>query len=83
MSEPILNANNPITQNDKMTEQFRAWTVLVTQYLPIIGTGSPEGVVDARQYSLYLDSTGAAGAIEYRKMQTDIGGDTKKGWVLV
>jgi|TARA_R110002072_G_scaffold99672_2_gene219219 hypothetical protein len=51
--------------------------------MPIVGTGSPEGVIEAVQYSLYLDSTGSAGAIQYRKMIPSIGGDRKQGWILV
>jgi len=48
-----------------------------------VGTGSPEGVIEAAQYSLYLDSSGGASAIQYRKMQPQIGGDRTKGWILV
>tara|TARA_R110000782_G_scaffold81321_1_gene160726 strand:- start:1061 stop:1216 length:156 start_codon:yes stop_codon:yes gene_type:complete len=51
--------------------------------MPIVGTGSPEGVIEAVQYSLYLDGTGSAGAIQYRKMLPSIGGDRKQGWILV
>jgi hypothetical protein len=51
--------------------------------LPIVGEGSPEGVQEGEIYSLYLDSLGTAGTIQYRKMLPDIGGDTKQGWVLV
>lgn len=66
-----------------MTDEFRGWTADVTRALPVIGTGSPEGVVTALQFSLYIDDAGGTGSIEYRKMQTDIAGDKSKGWVLV
>ena len=80
----LLNAANPITlENRTMSDEFRTWTLAVSNALPIVGTGSPEGVVGAPQYSLYIDSTGGTGTIEYRKMLTEIGGDTSKGWVLV
>jgi len=84
MSGPRLNASNPIVeQNGTMSQQFRTWTLDASLSIPIVGTGSPEGVVSARQYSLYIDSSGAAGSIEYRKMLPDIGGDVTQGWLLV
>jgi hypothetical protein len=51
--------------------------------LPLTGEGSPEGVVEALQFTLYLDTTGVSGAIEYRKMLTDIAGNKTMGWVAV
>jgi len=49
----------------------------------IIGTGSPEGVVEARISRLYMDDTGVAGAIFYIKQVNDIAGNRKNGWILV
>lgn len=66
-----------------MSQAFRQFTQEASLSIPIIGTGSPEGVVEAVQYSLYLDRTGSAGAIQYRKMIPSIANDRKKGWVLV
>ena len=84
MSNPILNVAQPITRDDGTMEQaFRQWTQDASLSIPIVGAGSPEGVVEARQYSLYLDTTGSAGSIQYRKMQPDVLGDRSKGWVLV
>lgn len=83
MISPRLNASLPITQNDLMTQYFRQWTQEASLSIPIIGIGSPEGVIEALQYSLYLDKTGSTGTIEYRKMLPDIAGDTKMGWVLL
>ena len=84
MTGPRLNAANPIVEaNGTMSQQFRTWTLDASLSIPLIGTGSPEGVVTARQYSLYIDSTGLAGSIEYRKMLPDIGGDVTQGWKLV
>lgn len=48
-----------------------------------IGTGDPEGVVEANQSKLYMDSAGTVGAILYIKRDADISGDSTKGWVLV
>lgn len=84
MTSPRLNAAQPIVQPDgTMAQPFRQFTQDASLSIPIVGSGSPEGVVEARQYSLYIDSTGSSGSIEYRKMQPEIGGDVTKGWVAV
>ena len=84
MTSPRLNAAQPIVEPDgTMAQPFRQFTQDASLSIPIVGTGSPEGVVTARQYSLYIDSTGTSGSIEYRKMQPDIGGDVTQGWVSV
>lgn len=49
----------------------------------IIGTGSPEGVVEARRGRQYMDDAGTTGTILYIKKLSDIGGDKKQGWILV
>jgi hypothetical protein len=79
-----LNAAQPIVgPNGTMEQPFRQFTQEAALSIPIVGTGSPEGVVEARQYSLYLDESGSAGSIQYRKMQPEIGGDRTRGWVAV
>lgn len=79
-----LNVAQPIVENNgTMSQAFRQFTQEASLSIPIVGTGSPEGVVEAVQYSLYLDRTGSAGAIQYRKMIPSIANDRKKGWVLV
>ena len=84
MKSPLLNASQPIVDDSgKMAQAFRTWTLEASLSIPIVGTGSPEGVVDARQFQLYIDSPGTAGAIEYRKMLSEIGGDRTQGWILV
>lgn len=81
---PQLNSGLPIVREDRTMEiPFRDQMNLLARYLPIIGVGSPEGVIEAPQYALYLDSTGVSGSIEYRKMLPAIAGDTKQGWVAV
>ena len=76
-----LNASQPIVFDDgTMQQPFREQMNRLNSALPITGTGSPEGVVTAAQFTLYLDVDGAAGNIEYRKMLSDIGGDKSKGW---
>ncbi len=84
MTGPRLNVGQPIVdENGTMAQAFRQFTQDASLSIPIVGTGSPEGVIEAAQYSLYLDSSGGASAIQYRKMQPQIGGDRTKGWVLV
>ena len=84
MTGPRLNVGQPIVQDDgTMAQSFRQFTQDASLSIPIVGSGSPEGVIEAAQYSLYLDSSGGASAIQYRKMQPQIGGDRTKGWVLV
>lgn len=84
MTSPRLNAAQPIVQPDgTMAQPFRQFTQDASLSIPIVGSGSPEGVVEARQYSLYINSIGTTGSIEYRKMQPEIGGDVTKGWVAV
>ena len=84
MTGPRLNVGQPIVdENGTMAQAFRQFTQDASLSIPIVGTGSPEGVIEAAQYSLYLDSGGGASAIQYRKMQPQIGGDRTKGWVLV
>ena len=84
MTSPRLNAAQPIVQPDgTMAQPFRQFTQDASLSIPIVGDGSPEGVVEARQYSLYIDSTGTTGNIQYRKMQPDVAGDKSKGWLLV
>lgn len=84
MKTPLLNVAQPIVDDSgKMAQAFRTWTLDASLSIPIVGTGSPEGLVSARQFQLYIDSTGSAGSIEYRKMLAEIGGDRTQGWILV
>ncbi len=76
-------AGEKITDKGVPTAKFQALLEVyereVNLNTPIIGTGSPEGVVVAEPYQAYLDTTGGAGSIQYRKMSGS--GDT--GWILV
>jgi len=79
-----LNVGQPIIEdNGTMSQAFRQFTQEASLSIPIVGTGTPEGVIEAVQYSLYLNGSGSAGAIQYRKMLPSIGGDRTKGWILV
>ena len=79
-----LNAGSPIVEADgTMSQAFRQWALKAGLGIPITGEGSPEGVVTAPQFSVYLDTAGGSGTIQFRKMKPAIDGDPKKGWVLV
>jgi|TARA_R100000808_G_C2154733_1_gene165975 hypothetical protein len=79
-----LNVAQPVVEEDgTMASAFRQFTQEAALSIPITGTGTPEGNIEARQFSLYLDTSGGAGSIQYRKMTAEIGGDRKKGWVAV
>lgn len=76
-----INSRQPITTpKGLMTDVFRTWMLKVSNNLPIIGTGSPDGSVEAPQYSLYIDETTPATPVEWRKMLPEVGGDRTKGW---
>ncbi len=81
-----LNQSNPIADDQgKMTNVMRQWVTLVNNWQPIVGTGTPEGVVEAPLYAPYIDDTipAVSGSILYLKMQDEIGGDKTKGWVAI
>jgi hypothetical protein len=72
-----------VKDTGRMEDSFRLWTLIVSRLGIIIGTGSPEGVIDAGQTALYMDDAGAAGAVLYIKRDTDIAGDRTQGWILI
>ena len=66
-----------------MSQEMRTWTQIITNQALIIGTGSPETVVEAPQGSRYMNDAGTAGSIEYIKRDDNIAGDRTKGWILI
>lgn len=77
-----LPAIFPLVDDSGLPEQvFREWTRTVSDAMPIVDSGSPEGVVDAAQYSLYIDESDSSAPTYYRKMLPEINGDTSRGWV--
>lgn len=75
VTEPVVEAD------DTASQVFRTWAQKVSNSVPIVGSGTPEGVLEAPQYSVYVDETTATAPTVYRKMLTDIGGDRSKGWI--
>ncbi len=79
-----LNASLPIIEtNGTMADAFRTWTIRVSDGLDIIGTGTPEGVVQAPQFTRFVDLTDPLIPVEYMKTQAQIGGDILKGWAVL
>ena len=79
-----LNSTLPVVDdNGAMVRRFRDWTQDVTRLAVIVGTGSPESVVEGSQTQLYMDDSGTAGSILYIKRDSDISGDKTQGWILV
>lgn len=75
--EKVLNPDGTLT--NRAGEFFEALTRQINLNTPITGVGSPEGVITAEPFQVYLDTTGGAGTIQYRKMT----GTGNTGWVLV
>jgi len=83
-SQQKLNAGQPIVETDQtMSQLFRTWAMLVSNNLPVVGSGSPEGVIELPQYSLYIDESTPLVPVQYRKMLPDVSGDRSKGWVVL
>lgn len=83
-SQPQLLAALPVVQTDgTMSQAFRTHLQRLSHSVVIVGTGNPEGVLEAPQYSLYIDETTPTVPVQYRKMLTDIAGNSKQGWVVV
>lgn len=83
-SVPRFNFNTPLVdERGFATQQFRTFLSSVHRFLPIVGEGSPEGVITAPQYTSYIDSTAGSGDVEYRKLLPEIGGDVTQGWVKI
>ena len=82
----IIPLNNSVPVTDEkglMSLPLFQWQQAVSKLGLIIGTGSPETVESADQGRIYMDDAGTAGNILYIKRDTDISGDTKKGWILI
>lgn len=79
-----IDASTPINdQSGYVNEQFRIFLLQVYERGLIIGTGSPEGVVEAEQGQEYMDETGLTGAVKYIKQLANIAGDRSSGWVAI
>jgi hypothetical protein len=79
-----LNRIRPVVDKDGKAEQvLQLFSEEVARMQTIIGTGSPEGIVEALESQEYMDRTGLPGAVKYIKQLPDIGGNRKMGWVPI
>ena len=84
MNIPPLNAAQPVVdEKGSMLQRMRSFVNAVARLSILEGTGSPEGVVEARATRLYMDTSGTASNIMYVKQVSSISGDKKAGWILV
>jgi hypothetical protein len=66
----FLNSNRPVVRQDGTQEtEFQRWTQKVSQRALIIGSGNPEGQIEAQQGGMYMDEDGAAGNVLYLKQK--------------
>jgi hypothetical protein len=78
------SAEAPIVDDRGCQSQvMRTFLLSLANRSVIIGTGSPEGVIEASQGALYMDDSGTSGSILYVKRDDNISGDRSQGWILV
>ena len=79
-----ISADRPLINDDlSPSSQFLFWANKITRQQTIIGTGNPDGVIEAVQGTEYMNENGTAGAIKYIKRDDNVGGDKTLGWVLI
>lgn len=64
-------------------DYFRIFLLEVHRRGLLIGSGSPEGVVEAQQGAEYMDEDGMIGTILWIKQKADIAGNRTQGWIAI
>lgn len=81
---PPPDASTPIVdENGVMLDNFARWVLQITNNDLIVGSGSPESVIEATVGRRYLNDTGTTNTLFYIKKLADIGGDASQGWEAV
>ncbi len=80
---PIPPGQAIVDENGIPVQVAKAFFFELSESSLVIGTGSPEGIVEAKQGRGYMDDAGTTGSILYIKKSADIGGDRRLGWILV
>jgi hypothetical protein len=76
--------DRPLVNNGGFqSEQCRFFLKVMADRSLIIGSGGPEGVIEALQGTTYMDEDGALGNVLYIKQKDNIAGDKSTGWVLI
>ncbi len=80
-----LPINATLVDEEGRVSRGRAQEMMrqLVQLSIMTGSGSPEGVVDAKITTLYMNTAGTAGSILYIKKLADISGDRTQGWILI
>lgn len=81
--DPLSRSIKVVDSNGRPTQDLNLFSEAVSKLPILVGEGSPEGVVEAEQTRLYMDSTGASGSILYIKSVGDVGGAKALGWIAV
>lgn len=70
-----------VDKEGSITLRVSEWLNIVNLFLPIEGTGSPEGVIEARVGQTFIDtSANTSSGFLYMKQKADISGNRKNGW---
>jgi hypothetical protein len=72
-----------VDENGRALQKLRLFTEDTAKLPILVGTGSPEGVIEAKQTRLYMNDAGTTGTLIYIKQFDDIAGNRKMGWVLI
>lgn len=83
MLSPLNRSIAVVDKDGNPLQILQLFSEEVARLQTIIGTGSPEGVVEATVLREYMDLTGAPGAVKYIKRLADIGGNRTMGWVAI
>ena len=79
-----INPTYPIVDDNGVAfSPFALFLLQVSESSLIIGDGTPENNVEAKQGRFYMDESGTTGSIIYVKKTDDISGDRKQGWILI
>lgn len=79
-----LNFSSPLVNPDgTATQYFQRFLLQLSQGIEIVSIGTPEAVIEAPQYTKYIDETMPSAPVMYVKMLPDVGGDRKKGWYAI
>ena len=79
-----LSTDRPIIESDgTTTQQSRTFFKVLRERALIVGSGAPDGVVEAIQGAQYMDEDAALGSVFYIKQKDNVGGDNSLGWVLI
>jgi len=79
-----LSFANPIVNSDgTATQHFQRFLLQLSQGIEIVSSGTPESIIEAPQYTKYIDEAIPSVPVLYIKILPDIAGDRKKGWVSI